>query len=93
MCHWCHSRPPGRCSYLGFGWGRVSRAQPPRSQTLALPLWQGPGLDELLAGDGVGAEAKRRLWSQIGEWQAQWSDGTRGDGAGGDGARDDSDGA
>ncbi|WP_157032946.1 hypothetical protein [Halomonas sp. S2151] len=68
-------------------------AQPPRSQTLALPLWQGPGLDELLAGDGVGAEAKRRLWSQIGEWQAQWSDGTRGDGAGGDGARDDSDGA
>ncbi|ALM51297.1 hypothetical protein BJB45_01000 [Halomonas huangheensis] len=38
------------------------------SQTLEMPVWQGPGLLELLSGSG----AKRALWPHAVEWRRQW---------------------
>lgn len=39
------------------------------SRSLALPLWQGPSLQELL----TSGEAKRALWPHIQAWRQQWS--------------------
>ncbi|WP_417331321.1 hypothetical protein [Halomonas cupida] len=43
------------------------------SRSLALPLWQGPDLQELLGS----AEAKRALWPRIQAWRQQWLGGAQ----------------